>query len=109
MRGKTWGETTPAVGEKPPKTIRAVLTYVQKKLQKSGNKAAQAALCCLSCFFWCLEKCVKFINKNAYIQVCVYFRFMTGQKKLPPLLCKRFAICGCMCFVSFPRLASTLF
>ncbi|CAN0589016.1 unnamed protein product, partial [Ectocarpus sp. 12 AP-2014] len=48
------------------KTIRAMLTYMQKKLQKSGSKAAQAVLCCLSCFFWCLEKCVKFINKNAY-------------------------------------------
>ncbi|CAN0550018.1 unnamed protein product [Ectocarpus sp. 8 AP-2014] len=46
-----------------------MLTYMQKKLQKSGSKAAQAVLCCLSCFFWCLEKCVKFINKNAYIQV----------------------------------------
>lgn len=46
-----------------------MLAYVQKKLQKSGNRAAEAVLCCLSCFFWCLEKCIKFINKNAYIQV----------------------------------------
>ncbi|CAN0388104.1 unnamed protein product, partial [Ectocarpus sp. 13 AM-2016] len=49
-----------------------MLTYMQKKLQKSGSKAAQAVLCCLSCFFWCLEKCVKFINKNAYIQVAIF-------------------------------------
>lgn len=67
-------------------TIRAVLTYVQKKLQSSGNKAAQAVLCCLSCFFWCLEKCIKFINKNAYIQVCAVVVFAT-------LRCS-----SCLCF-----------
>ncbi|CAN0561353.1 unnamed protein product, partial [Laminaria digitata] len=49
--------------------MRAMLTYMQKKLAKANNKVATAVLCCLSCLFWCLEKCFKFINKNAYIQV----------------------------------------
>ena len=49
--------------------IRTVLTYIQKRLETSHNRVARAILCCMQCFFWCLEKCVKFINKNAYVQV----------------------------------------
>ncbi|CAN0003068.1 unnamed protein product, partial [Discosporangium mesarthrocarpum] len=52
--------------------IRAVMAYIQHKLSKSGNKLAEAMLCCMSCCFWCLEKCMKFINKNAYIQVAIF-------------------------------------
>ncbi|CAM9251312.1 unnamed protein product, partial [Choristocarpus tenellus] len=49
--------------------IRTVITYWQKKLSKSGNKLAEAILCCLSSCIWCLEKCMKFINKNAYVAI----------------------------------------
>jgi solute carrier family 44 (choline transporter-like protein), member 2/4/5 len=36
----------------------------------SKNRVLQAILCCIQCCLWCLEKCMKFLNKNAYIQVC---------------------------------------
>jgi choline transporter-like protein 2/4/5 len=54
------------------KTIRAVIAYFQNKAKKSGNKLAQYVLCVLQCCMWCLEKFMKFLNKNAYIQTAIY-------------------------------------
>lgn len=39
----------------------------------SQNVFAKFLLCCLKCCFWCLEKFLKFINRNAYIMVCIFF------------------------------------
>ena len=50
------------------KTIRAVLTYIQKKAAKSKLRVAVVILSVLKCLLWCVEKCLKFINKQAYIQ-----------------------------------------
>lgn len=33
------------------------------------NKFAKFLLTCMRCCFWCLEKCIKFLNRNAYIMV----------------------------------------
>lgn len=54
------------------KTIRAIIAYFQKKAKKSGSKLLQYILCMLQCCVWCLEKCMKFLNKNAYIQTAIY-------------------------------------
>ena len=54
------------------KTIRAVLAYLQKKAKKSGNKLALCVLRVLQCCMWCVEKCMRFLNKNAYIQTAIY-------------------------------------
>ena len=54
------------------KTIRAVIAYLQKKAKKSGNQLLQYILCMIQCCMWCLEKCMKFLNKNAYIQTAIY-------------------------------------
>lgn len=54
------------------KTIRAVVAYFQKKAKKSGNKILQYMLCLIQCCMWCLEKCMKFLNKNAYIQTAIH-------------------------------------
>ena len=48
--------------------IRAVLAYLQKKLEGDNNPAMKVFLCILQCCFWCMEKILKFINKQAYIQ-----------------------------------------
>lgn len=53
------------------KTIRAVLAYLQRKAKKSGNQLALCILRVLQCCMWCLEKCMKFLNKNAYIQTAI--------------------------------------
>ncbi|KAH9197150.1 hypothetical protein AeNC1_000862 [Aphanomyces euteiches] len=53
--------------------IRAVLLYVDrrtKQLQQS-NLAVKVALKVVACCLWCLEKCLKFISKNAYILIAM--------------------------------------
>lgn len=54
------------------KTIRAIIAYLQRKAKKSGNRLAMFLLSCLQCCMWCLEKCMRFLNKNAYIQTAIY-------------------------------------
>lgn len=52
--------------------IRLVLEYLQQKLKKYDNAFVKAVMCCLRCFFWCLEKFIRFINRNAYIMCAVH-------------------------------------
>lgn len=42
------------------------------------NACARFLVCCLKCCFWCLEKFIKFINRNAYIMVSssIYRRYI---------------------------------
>jgi choline transporter-like protein 2/4/5 len=54
------------------KSIRAVLNYVKRKLKGKGGPVVDAIVCCCQCCMWCLDKCMQFINKNAYIQVAIY-------------------------------------
>ncbi|KAM7372450.1 hypothetical protein PAMP_009614 [Pampus punctatissimus] len=52
--------------------IRVLLEYIDHKLKGAENNCAKFLLCCLKCCFWCLEKFIKFINRNAYIMVAIY-------------------------------------
>jgi len=52
--------------------IRVILEYINHKLSKYDNAFVKAIMCCLRCFFWCLEKFIKFINKNAYIMCAIH-------------------------------------
>ncbi|XP_075433568.1 choline transporter-like protein 2 isoform X2 [Ascaphus truei] len=52
--------------------IRVMLEYLDHKLKGLDNKCARFLLCCLKCCFWCLEKFIKFINRNAYIMIAIY-------------------------------------
>ena len=64
------------------KTIRAVLTYIQKKAAKSKLKIAVVILSVLKCLLWCVEKCLKFINKQAYIQTAIFgYSFCKASKE----------------------------
>lgn len=57
------------------------------------NKFAKFLLSCLKCCFWCLEKFIKFLNRNAYIMV-----------SLSPHAC----MYGCVhSFTKIPRLAKS--
>lgn len=54
--------------------IRIVFEFFAAKLERLGgseNPFSKCALCTARCCLWCLDKCVKFINKNAYIQVAL--------------------------------------
>jgi hypothetical protein len=64
------------------KTIRSVLAYIQKHAKASKNKVIEYLMCVLQCCMWCLEKCAKFLNKNAYIQTSIYgFSFCKSSRR----------------------------
>ncbi|KGL74494.1 Choline transporter-like 2, partial [Tinamus guttatus] len=52
--------------------IRVMLEYLDHRLKAAENKVAKFFLGCLKCCFWCLEKFIKFLNRNAYIMIAVY-------------------------------------
>ncbi|NXK52804.1 CTL2 protein, partial [Chauna torquata] len=52
--------------------IRVTLEYLDHRLKAADNKFAKFLLGCLKCCFWCLEKFMKFLNRNAYIMIAVY-------------------------------------
>ncbi|NXA43297.1 CTL2 protein, partial [Eudromia elegans] len=52
--------------------IRVTLEYLDHRLKAADNKFAKFLLGCLKCCFWCLEKFIKFLNRNAYIMIAVY-------------------------------------
>lgn len=53
-------------------TIRVIFEYYRKKItQANPTKIVKALLCITGYLLWCLEKCIKYITKNAYIQCAV--------------------------------------
>lgn len=61
--------------------VRVILEYLDHKLKGKTHAAVKFVLCCLKCCFWCLEKCIKFLNRNAYIMVAIYGKnFCTSAK-----------------------------
>ena len=52
--------------------IRVLITYVEKKVNAKSNPVTRFIFCCCKCMFWCLEKFMRFINRNAYIEIAVY-------------------------------------
>jgi hypothetical protein len=52
------------------KLLRSLLESLKKQIAKTTNKrVADTLFCCCQCCLCCLEKCVQFMNENAYIQV----------------------------------------
>ena len=55
--------------------IRVIFEYMVQKLTAAGaasNPMAKVAICASRCCLYFLDKCVKFINKTAYIQVALH-------------------------------------
>ncbi|NWQ72516.1 CTL2 protein, partial [Neopipo cinnamomea] len=52
--------------------VRVTLEYLDHRLKAAENKFAKFLLSCLKCCFWCLEKFLKFLNRNAYIMIAIY-------------------------------------
>jgi len=54
--------------------IRVVFEYITMQYEKVGNKenpVYKCLKCCIRCMLWCLDKYVKFISENAYIQIAL--------------------------------------
>ncbi|ROL52231.1 Choline transporter-like protein 4 [Anabarilius grahami] len=52
--------------------VRIILEYLDHKFKEAQNPCTRFLMCCLKCCFWCLEKFIKFINRNAYIMIAIY-------------------------------------
>ncbi|KAL6091530.1 hypothetical protein STEG23_022216, partial [Scotinomys teguina] len=52
--------------------FKVIIEYLDRRLKKAQNSVARFLQCCLRCCFWCLEKMVKFLNRNAYIMISLY-------------------------------------
>jgi len=51
--------------------IRTILEYVERKLKRFNNDLTKCLLCACKCCLWCLEKFMRFINRNAYIMCAI--------------------------------------
>merc|ERR1711871_468273 len=70
------------------KFIRAVIAYIQSKANAAAGKAGaigkivKVVLCLIQSCVWCMEKCMKFINRNAYILIAIHgISFCTAAKR----------------------------
>uniref|UniRef100_A0A671KNJ2 Choline transporter-like protein n=1 Tax=Sinocyclocheilus anshuiensis TaxID=1608454 RepID=A0A671KNJ2_9TELE len=52
--------------------VRIILEYLDHKFKEAQNPCTRFIMCCLKCCFYCLEKFIKFINRNAYIMIAIY-------------------------------------
>ncbi|KAK9539548.1 hypothetical protein VZT92_004647 [Zoarces viviparus] len=52
--------------------VRIILEYLEQKLRGVDNSLSRFMMHCLQCCFWCLEKFIRYMNRNAYIMVAIY-------------------------------------
>ncbi|XP_054996377.1 choline transporter-like protein 5 isoform X2 [Sorex araneus] len=52
--------------------FKVTLEYLGTQIKDSENKVAKFLQCCLKCCFWCFEKVVMLLNRNAYIMIAIY-------------------------------------
>lgn len=71
--------------------IRLVLEYIDQKMKKWDNDFTRCILCCMKCFFWCLERFLRFLSKNAYIMCAIHGKpFCTSARDAFNLLMRNF-------------------
>jgi hypothetical protein len=67
--------------------IRLILVELQRRVKGTGNKWAEYLLCCLQCCFRCIEKILKMLTKNAYVEIAVYgYSFCTAARMAVQLI-----------------------
>lgn len=52
--------------------FRTILAKIQKEAKAANNKLAEILLCTCQCCMWCLDKFIRFMNKNAFIQTAIF-------------------------------------
>ena len=72
--------------------IRVILEWVEERLKRAGvadNAGVKCVMCFCKCCMWCLEKFIKYMNRNAYIMTAVYgYGFCKAGRKSFELLVK---------------------
>ncbi|XP_023337592.1 choline transporter-like protein 4 [Eurytemora carolleeae] len=85
--------------------IRLAIQYVEEKIKEKGldNPATKVILCLCKCCFWCLEKFMKFLNRNAYIITASYgYNFCKSAKVTDfLLLLGKLVVTGSLAVLSF--------
>ena len=67
--------------------MRIILAYIQKKTKGRMGAVADIILRCCALCLWCMEKCLKFLNRNAYIEIAIYgFSFCKAARTAFSLL-----------------------
>jgi len=69
--------------------IKLILLYVQKQVESAVKgrsltvqRIVRCVFCAVQCCLWCLDKCLKFINKNAYVQTAIFgYPFCKAARK----------------------------
>lgn len=83
------------------KVLRWFIAKLQKKAKEVGSKVVQSLLCCCQCCLWCFEKCIKFLNKNAYIQTAIFgTNFCTSAREAFYLIVRNAGRIGAITYVS---------
>lgn len=49
--------------------VRAILSFIQNHLKHYDNSCVKGILWCCQCCLWCFECALKFLTRNAYIEV----------------------------------------
>jgi len=52
--------------------LRAYVDYLEKTAGKNKTELQKLIMRCLKCMMYCIERCIKYINFNAYIQTCIW-------------------------------------
>ncbi|TGZ68451.1 hypothetical protein CRM22_004256 [Opisthorchis felineus] len=52
--------------------LRLLLEYVDAKLKKFDNGCTRICSRCCCCFLWCLERFIRFLNRNAFIMIAIH-------------------------------------
>jgi len=76
------------------KMIRVMLQYIEDKIKEKGldNIISKIVLCLCKCCFWCLEKFMKFLNRNAFIITASYgYNFCRSAKEAFGLILRNIA------------------
>lgn len=67
--------------------IRMMIEYIQTHLKKYNNDFVKFLMKCLAYLFFCLERFLKFITRNAYIQIAIYGEsFCTAARQVWAIL-----------------------
>jgi len=78
--------------------IKYYLQYLAEQQKRAKNKIMEIVFRLLAYLIWCVEKCVKFLNKNAYIQIAILGKkFCTSAKNAFWLILRnagRIAVCA---------------
>jgi hypothetical protein len=81
--------------------LKWFMAWLAQQAKQTKNKAMEIICKVLSYCLWCFEKCVKFLNKNAYIQIALQGKnFCTSAKNAFFLILRNFARIGVICLLA---------